>query len=93
MPEKEIRDAFAEGWAVESIEPTQIEARTDWKDIAFSNGGLRAWIVVVRQEGTKCPRRSINPVVNSRNRIVKRILVPPHECKNPLDCSSGFVSN
>ena len=48
---KEIRDAFAEGWAVESIEPTRFEVRPDLKDLVFSEGGPRAWFVVVRLHG------------------------------------------
>ena len=48
---KEIRDAFAEGWAVASIEPTRFEVRPDLKDFTFSNGGPRAWFVVVRRAG------------------------------------------
>src|SRR5947209_4813202 len=45
---KEIEDAFAKGWAVESIEPSRYEVRPDPKDISFSDGGPRAWFVVVR---------------------------------------------
>jgi hypothetical protein len=48
---KEIGVAFAEGRAVESIEPTRFEVQPDLKDIAFSPGGPRAWFVVVRLEG------------------------------------------
>lgn len=47
---KEIEDAFAEGWVVESIEPTRFEVRPDLKDFMFSEGGPRAWFVVVRRE-------------------------------------------
>ena len=43
---KEIRDAFAEGWVVESIEPIRFETRPDFKDITFSEGGPKAWFVV-----------------------------------------------
>ena len=46
---KEIRDAFADGWVVESIEPVRFEARPDLKDISFSEGGPKAWFVVVRK--------------------------------------------
>ena len=46
---KEIEDAFAEGWAVESIEPSRYEVRPDPKDIVFSEGGPKAWFVVVRR--------------------------------------------
>ena len=43
---REIEEAFADGWKVESIEPTRFEARPDLKDIAFSEGGPKAWFVV-----------------------------------------------
>lgn len=46
---KEIEDAFGEGWAVESIEPSRYEVRPDPKDISFSDGGPRAWFVGVRR--------------------------------------------
>lgn len=46
---KEIEDAFAEGWAVESIEPSRYEVRPDPNDISFSDGGPKAWFVVVRK--------------------------------------------
>ena len=45
----EIRDAFAEGWVVESIEPSRFETRPDMKDLKFSDGGPKAWFVVVRR--------------------------------------------
>ena len=48
---KEIDAAFAEGWKVESIEPTRFEVRPDLKDINFSEGGPKAWFVVVRRAG------------------------------------------
>lgn len=46
---KEIEDAFAEGWTVESIEPSRYEVRPDPNDISFSDGGPKAWFVVVRK--------------------------------------------
>jgi len=48
---KEIEVAFSEGWAVESIEPTRFEVRPDLKDFTFSEGGPKAWFVVVRRAG------------------------------------------
>jgi len=48
---KEIEDAFAEGWAVERIEPLRFEVRPDLKDFTFSEGGPKAWFVVVRRAG------------------------------------------
>ena len=49
LSRQEIGDAFADGWAVESIEPSRYEVRPDPKDISFSDGGPRAWFVVVRR--------------------------------------------
>jgi hypothetical protein len=48
---KEIRGAFSEGWTVESIEPTRFEVRPDLKDFSFSEGGPKAWFVVMRRAG------------------------------------------
>ena len=49
MSRKEVEDAFADGWKVESIEPTRFEVRPDLKDISFSVGEPKAWFVVVRR--------------------------------------------
>lgn len=46
---KEIYDSFDEGWVVESIEPSHYEVRPDPNDISFSDGGPKAWFVVVRK--------------------------------------------
>jgi hypothetical protein len=46
VSKKELFDAFAEGWAIESIEPVQVEVRPDLKDLTFSEGGPKAWFVV-----------------------------------------------
>ncbi len=43
---KEIEVAFADGWKVETIEPTRFEARPDLTEISFSEGGPKAWFVV-----------------------------------------------
>jgi cyclopropane fatty-acyl-phospholipid synthase-like methyltransferase len=48
---KEIEAVFAEGWVIESVEPTRFEVRPDPNDISFSDGGPRAWFVVVRRTG------------------------------------------
>ena len=45
----EIEVAFADGWAIESIQPSRYEVRPDPKDISFSDGGPKAWFVVVRR--------------------------------------------
>jgi len=51
VSEKELRDTFAQGWVVESIEPSRYEVRPDPKDISFRDGGPKAWFVVVRRPG------------------------------------------
>ncbi|MBX3401045.1 MAG: class I SAM-dependent methyltransferase [Gemmataceae bacterium] len=48
---KEIEEVFAVGWAVESIEPSRYEVRPDPNDISFSDGGPKAWFVVLRRLG------------------------------------------
>jgi cyclopropane fatty-acyl-phospholipid synthase-like methyltransferase len=48
---KELYDAFAEGWSIESIEPARVEVRADLKDLSFSEGGPKAWFVIVRKSG------------------------------------------
>jgi cyclopropane fatty-acyl-phospholipid synthase-like methyltransferase len=47
---QEIEDAFTKGWVVESIEPSRYEVGPDLKDIRFSDGGPKAWFVVVKRE-------------------------------------------
>ena len=46
---KELHNAFAMGWAIESIQPVRFETRPDFKDMTFSEGGPKAWFVVVRR--------------------------------------------
>lgn len=48
---KEIEDAFAEGWVIESVEPSRYEVRPDPNDSGFQEGGPKAWFVVARREG------------------------------------------
>jgi cyclopropane fatty-acyl-phospholipid synthase-like methyltransferase len=49
VSKQELHDAFARGWFIESIEPTRAEVRPDLKDLSFSEGGPKAWFVVVRR--------------------------------------------
>jgi SAM-dependent methyltransferase len=46
---QELRDAFARGWSVESIEPARLEVRPDFKDLTFSEGGPKGWFAVIRR--------------------------------------------
>jgi cyclopropane fatty-acyl-phospholipid synthase-like methyltransferase len=45
----ELHTAFAEGWNIETIEPARVEVRPDFKEFSFSEGGPRAWLVVVQK--------------------------------------------
>jgi cyclopropane fatty-acyl-phospholipid synthase-like methyltransferase len=49
VSQEELHDAFAKGWAVESIEPSRYEVRPDLKDLTFSEGGPRAWFAAIRR--------------------------------------------
>ncbi len=51
VPKKELHAALSAGWAIESIEPSRYEVRPDLKDISFSEGGPKAWFVVVKRTG------------------------------------------
>ncbi len=48
---KELGDAFALGWRIESIKPARFEVRPDVKDFNFSAGGPKAWFMVAQREG------------------------------------------
>jgi cyclopropane fatty-acyl-phospholipid synthase-like methyltransferase len=50
VSKKDLYVAFAEGWSIESIEPTRYEVRPDVKGLTFSEGGPMAWLVVVRRQ-------------------------------------------
>lgn len=46
---KEIDETFAQGWVVGSVEDSRYEVRPDPNDVSFSEGGPKAWFVVVRR--------------------------------------------
>jgi cyclopropane fatty-acyl-phospholipid synthase-like methyltransferase len=49
VSKKDLHDAFAQGWVIESIEPSRYEVRPDLKDLTFSEGGPKAWFAVIRR--------------------------------------------
>ena len=49
VSKKELHDAFAQGWDIESIQPTRFETRTDLEGFTFSEGGPKAWFAVIRR--------------------------------------------
>jgi hypothetical protein len=50
VSQEEMHDAFAEGWMIESIEPSRYEVRSDLKNLTFCEGGPKAWFVVIWRE-------------------------------------------
>ena len=49
VSKKELYDAFAQGWSIESIEPVKVEVHPDLKEMTFSEGGPKSWFAVVRR--------------------------------------------
>jgi len=51
VSQKELHEAFAKGWAVESTQSSRFEVIPNLKEFTFSEGGPKAWFAVVRREG------------------------------------------
>jgi SAM-dependent methyltransferase len=49
ISQNELQDAFAEGWAVDSITPVRFEVLPDLREFTFSEGGPKAWFAVLRR--------------------------------------------
>jgi SAM-dependent methyltransferase len=47
---RELYDAFTDGWEVESAEPVRCEVNPESMAFSFSEGGPKAWFVVVRRK-------------------------------------------
>jgi len=47
---QELHDAFADGWEVESVEPSRFDVNEEFMD-RFSEGGPKAWFAVIRRKG------------------------------------------
>jgi cyclopropane fatty-acyl-phospholipid synthase-like methyltransferase len=45
----DLQKAFANGWQIESIEPTAFETNPNFKGMDFSPGGPKSWFVIVRR--------------------------------------------
>lgn len=50
VSKQELQDAFAQGWAIESIKPARFEVRPDLKDMTFSPGGPKTWFATIRRK-------------------------------------------
>jgi SAM-dependent methyltransferase len=51
VSERELRAAFADGWAVEEVRAARLDVVPDLKDISFSEGGPKAWFSVIGRLG------------------------------------------
>jgi cyclopropane fatty-acyl-phospholipid synthase-like methyltransferase len=49
ISQQELRQAFSTNWTVESIQPTRFEVIPDLPELKFSDGGPKAWFVIVRK--------------------------------------------
>jgi 2-polyprenyl-3-methyl-5-hydroxy-6-metoxy-1,4-benzoquinol methylase len=49
VSKKELHDAFATGWAIESVRPVPFEVVPNLKEFTFSEGGPKAWFAVVQR--------------------------------------------
>jgi SAM-dependent methyltransferase len=48
---RELYDAFAFGWEVESLQPAQFAVHPEFTEVQFSEGGPKAWLAIVRRQG------------------------------------------
>jgi ubiquinone/menaquinone biosynthesis C-methylase UbiE len=55
VSQRELRQAFSQGWVIESIQPCRVETRPDLKDFTFSEGGPKAWFAVIRRAAALDP--------------------------------------
>jgi SAM-dependent methyltransferase len=46
---RELYDAFAYGWEVESVQPARAELNPEFTEVTFSEGGVKMWFAVVRR--------------------------------------------
>jgi SAM-dependent methyltransferase len=51
VSQRELRESFADGWAVEEIRPVHLGVRTDLEGFSFSEGGPKGWFAAIRREG------------------------------------------
>jgi cyclopropane fatty-acyl-phospholipid synthase-like methyltransferase len=47
---RELHNAFADGWEIESVQPVQIEINPEFTEVKFSEGGPKAWFAVIRRK-------------------------------------------
>lgn len=49
VSQQELREAFSNGWTIESIHEARFEVRPDLTELHFSPGGPHAWFCVIRR--------------------------------------------
>ena len=49
VSQKELRNAFDQGWDIESIDAVRFEVNPKFKE-EFSEGGPKAWFAIVRRQ-------------------------------------------
>ena len=49
VSERELREAFSNGWQVESLRPARYGVTANLQDLSFSEGGPHAWFAVLRR--------------------------------------------
>jgi cyclopropane fatty-acyl-phospholipid synthase-like methyltransferase len=47
---QELIDAFADGWKIDSIEPTQFEINPKFTGATFSEGGPKSWFTILQRK-------------------------------------------
>ena len=50
VSQEELRQAFADGWVVESIQATRFEPNPQADPAHFSDGGPKAWFAIIRRQ-------------------------------------------
>ena len=48
---RELYDAFADGWVVESVQPARCEIHPEFTEVQFSEAGPKMWFAVIRRTG------------------------------------------
>jgi len=48
---KELDEAFANGWQIESVQAVRFETNPEFKEMTFSPGGPKAWFAIIRRKG------------------------------------------
>jgi cyclopropane fatty-acyl-phospholipid synthase-like methyltransferase len=47
VSKQELYDAFADGWRIESLLPSQFEVSPEFTEVKFTEGGPKAWFAVI----------------------------------------------